>query len=116
MKLIPIGEMLRGPKILSARTQSCAARGFPGAIQRLSDCGAREVRVARGLPPASVNCKFLNVARWRSELDLATRKTMKELAISARAGPAESSPAGPNRAVVEHIRQMLRLTGSNTSA
>ena len=38
-----------------------------GAIQRLYDCGAREVHMRVACPPLAYNCKFLNFSRWRSE-------------------------------------------------
>ena len=63
-------------------------------------------------PPLAYNCKFLNFSPSRSELDLAARKAMKELAVGSEPDPAQYGRAGSekNCAMVERIRQMLRLS------
>ena len=56
-------------------------------IQRLYDCGADEIHMRPACPPLLYGCKFLNFSRSRSEMDLATRKAMRDLA------PARGSDA-----------------------
>jgi amidophosphoribosyltransferase len=112
MKLIPIGEIIRGKKMLFCEDSIVRGTQLRGAIQRLYDCGAREVHMRVACPPLAYSCKFLNFSRSRSELDLAARKAMKELAVGAEPDLRECVACGSekNRAVVERVRQMLRLS------
>ena len=112
MKLIPIGEIIAGKKMLFCEDSIVRGTQLRGAIQRLYDCGAREVHMRVACPPLAYSCKFLNFSRWRSELDLAARKAMKELAVGAEPDLRECVTCGSekNRAVVERVRQMLRLS------
>jgi len=112
MKLIPIGEIIRGKKMLFCEDSIVRGTQLRGAIQRLYDCGAREVHMRVACPPLAYSCKFLNFSRSRSELDLAARKAMKELAVGAEPDPRECTACGSEkyRAVVERVRQMLRLS------
>ena len=112
MKLIPISQIISGKKMLFCEDSIVRGTQLRGAIQRLYDCGAREVHMRVACPPLTYSCKFLNFSRWRSELDLAARKAMKELAVGAEPDLRECVTCGSekNRAVVERVRQMLRLS------
>jgi amidophosphoribosyltransferase len=112
MKLIPIGEIIRGKRMLFCEDSIVRGTQLRGAIQRLYDFGAREVHMRVACPPLAYSCKFLNFARPRSELDLAARKAMKELAVGVEPDLRECVTCGTekNRAVVERVRQMLRLS------
>jgi amidophosphoribosyltransferase len=112
MKLMPVGEIIRGRRMLFCDDSIVRGTQLRGAIQRLYDCGAREVHMRVACPPLAYNCKFLNFSRARSELDLAARKAMKELTVGGEPDLRECVTCGSekNRAVVECVRQMLRLT------
>jgi len=80
-------------------------------IQRLYDFGASEVHMRPACPPLIHACKFLNFSRSRSELDLAARKSIKELKESSP-DLSEFSKAGTDKykAMVGKIKERLRLT------
>jgi len=63
-------------------------------------------------PPLVFSCRFLNFSRSRSELDLAARKAIRELAGRDEACLAEYAQCGSRKycAMVERIRQQLGLT------
>lgn len=63
-------------------------------------------------PPLIFGCKFLNFSRSKSELDLATRKVIRDLEGDANARIEEYADPFSERhaAMVERIRQDLGLT------
>jgi len=112
MKLIPIPEMIRGLRLLFCEDSIVRGTQLKDTIQRLHDCGAREVHMRPACPPLIYGCKFLNFSRSKSELDLAARKAIKEAE-----GDAEKSPEGyadPRSekycVMVDRIRRRLNLT------
>ncbi|MBP7707782.1 MAG: amidophosphoribosyltransferase [Candidatus Aminicenantes bacterium] len=112
MKLIPIGEIIRGRKLLFCEDSIVRGTQLKDTIQRLYDAGAVEVHMRPACPPLAFGCKYLNFSRSRSELDLAARR-----AIGALEGPEfkrfeEYARAGTPRydAMVDWIAQTLSLT------
>jgi len=112
MKLIPIRELIQGQRLLFCEDSIVRGTQLKDTIQRLHDCGAREVHMRPACPPLVYGCKFLNFSRSRSELDLAARKAIKELDGSADADLAGFADAGSEQyaAMVERIRRRLNLT------
>jgi len=111
MKLIPIPELIRGQRMLFCEDSIVRGTQLKDTIQRLHDCGAKEVHMRPACPPLIYGCKFLNFSRSRSELDLAGRRAVKELE-GADADPAPyADPDGePHAAMVDRIRRRLNLT------
>jgi len=112
MKLIPIGEIIRGRRLLFCEDSIVRGTQLKDTIQRLYDAGAVEVHMRPACPPLAFGCKYLNFSRSRSELDLAARR-----AIGALEGPEfkrfeEYARAGTPRydAMVDWIAQTLSLT------
>jgi len=112
MKLIPIRELIRGQRMLFCEDSIVRGTQLKDTIQRLYDCGAREVHMRPACPPLVYGCKFLNFSRSRSELDLAARKAIKELEGAADKGlPAYAdSDSAQHAAMVERISNRLNLT------
>jgi len=112
MKLIPIRELVEGQRLLFAEDSIVRGTQLKDTIQRLYDCGAKEVHMRPACPPLVYSCKFLNFSRSRSELDLAARKAIQE--VEGRADRFLDEYADPDSerhaAMVERIRQRLRLT------
>jgi amidophosphoribosyltransferase len=81
-------------------------------VQRLYDCGASEVHMRPACPPLVYGCKFLNFSRSKSELDLAARKSIKELEGDADGHLEEYADPTSERhaAMVDRTRQRLGLT------
>ena len=112
MKLIPIKELIQGQRLLFCEDSIVRGTQLKDTIQRLYDCGAKEVHMRPACPPLCYGCKFLNFSRSRSELDLAARTAVKELEGEHPPCLAEYATFGSEkcRAMVDRIRQRLRLT------
>ncbi len=112
MKLIPIGELIRGKRVLFCEDSIVRGTQLKGTIQRLYDCGASEVHMRPACPPLVYGCKFLNFSRSKSELDLAARKSIKELDGNADEHLDEYADPTSERhsAMVDRTRQRLGLS------
>ena len=111
MKLIPIKDLIQGQRILFCDDSIVRGTQLKDTIQRLYDCGAREIHMRAACPPLVFGCKFLNFSRSKSEMDLAARRAIRELD-----GPevenlvAYASPgSGQHEAMVERVRNRLNL-------
>ncbi|MHC4550450.1 MAG: amidophosphoribosyltransferase [Planctomycetota bacterium] len=112
MKLIPIGELVRGSRMLFCEDSIVRGTQLQDTIRLLFEAGAREVHMRPACPPLVCACKFLNFSRSKSELDLAGRKAITELEPGNTPEIAEYAQAGspPYRAMVERVRRRLGLT------
>ncbi len=112
MKLIPVQELVQGQRLLFAEDSIVRGTQLKDTIQRLYDCGAREVHMRPACPPLVFTCKFLNFSQSRSELDLAARKAIEEIEGTADKFLDEyTDPHSKKYAMmVERIRERLRLT------
>ena len=112
MKLIPIAELIRGKRVLFCEDSIVRGTQLKDTIQRLYDCGASEVHMRPACPPLVYGCKFLNFSRSKSELDLAARKSIKELEGDADGHLDEYADPTSERhaAMVDRTRQRLGLT------
>ena len=112
MKLIPVQELVQGKRLLFAEDSIVRGTQLKDTIQRLYDCGAKEVHMRPACPPLVYGCKFLNFSRSRSELDLAGRKAIHEIEGTDDKFPDEyTDPDSEEHAVmVERIRKRLNLT------
>ena len=112
MKLIPIGELIVGQRLLFCEDSIVRGTQLRDIITRLYGYGAREVHMRPACPPLVFSCKFLNLSRSRSVLDLAGRKAILE--IEGDAGVALDEYANPKSEryarMVEVIRKHLGLT------
>ncbi len=112
MKLIPIRELIRGQRMLFCEDSIVRGTQLKDTIQRLYEYGAEEIHMRPACPPLVFGCKFLNFSRSRSELALAGRQAIKELAGDADkdlvtyANPDSDKYA----AMVDRISRRLNLT------
>jgi amidophosphoribosyltransferase len=112
MKLIPIQELIDGKRLLFCEDSIVRGTQLKDTIQRLYDCGAREVHMRPACPPLVHGCKFLNFSQSRSELDLAGRLAIQEIEgrhdthLDEYANPC----SGKYCAMVEKIRARLNLS------
>ncbi len=97
MKLIPIRELIDGKRILFCEDSIVRGTQLRDTIKRLYDAGADEIHMRPACPPLVYGCKFLNFSRSRSEMDLATRKAMRDARrpAGARTSPPTPAPARP---------------------
>lgn len=112
MKLIPIRELIDGKKILFCEDSIVRGTQLQDNIQILFDYGASEVHMRPACPTLIYPCDFLNFSSSRSILDLAGRKAIKELedADDKYLDEYAISSSEKNQAMVDRIRQRLRLT------
>jgi len=112
MKLIPIRELIDGKRLLFCEDSIVRGTQLKDTIQRLYDCGAKEVHMRPACPPLIYGCRFLNFSRSRSELDLAGRGAIQTLDPECKGCQAEyvNPDSEKFRRMVEVIRQRLNLT------
>ncbi|MES0445078.1 MAG: amidophosphoribosyltransferase [Desulfobacterales bacterium] len=112
MKLIPIRELIEGKKILFCEDSIVRGTQLQDNIQVLFDYGASEVHMRPACPTLIYPCDYLNFSASRSILDLAGRKAIKELedADDKYLDEYAISSSEKNQAMVDRIRQRLRLT------
>jgi amidophosphoribosyltransferase len=112
MKLIPIKELIEGQRLLFAEDSIVRGTQLQDTIQRLYDCGAREVHMRPACPPLVYGCKFLNFSRSKSVLALAGRKAIQQLEGDVDTFSEEYADCDSEkyRAMVEEIRERLNLT------
>jgi len=112
MKLLPIQELIQGKRLLFCEDSIVRGTQLKDTIQGLFDAGAREVHMRPACPPLVYGCKFLNFSRSKSELDLASRKAIRELEGDGDEDLAEYATAGSEKyeAMVDRIRLRLGLT------
>ena len=112
MKLIPIADLIKGQRLLFCEDSIVRGTQLKDTIQRLYDCGAREVHMRPACPPLVHGCKFLNFSQSRSELDLAGRRAIFELEGEDGKHLADYAVSGSemHQRMVDRIRQRLNLT------
>ncbi len=112
MKLVPIREFIQGQRLLFCEDSIVRGTQLKDTIQRLYDCGAREVHMRPACPPLVHGCKFLNFSRSKSELDLAARTAIREIEGDSPRDLQPYTQAGSEKhcLMVERIRQRLNLT------
>ena len=111
MKLIPIRELIRGKRLLFCEDSIVRGTQLKDTIQRLYDCGAREVHMRPACPPLIHGCKFLNFSRSKSVFDLAGRRAIRELGEGEEHLEEYADTASDRyAAMVERVQQRLGLT------
>ena len=79
MKLMPVKELIKDKKLLFCDDSIVRGTQLREAAEYLFDNGAKEVHIRAACPPLLYGCKYINFSRSRSNLDLITRRTIKEL-------------------------------------
>ncbi|MHB1454768.1 MAG: amidophosphoribosyltransferase [Saccharofermentanales bacterium] len=79
MKLIPINALVEGKRILFCDDSIVRGTQLKETAELLYAYNAKEVHIRPACPPLLYGCRYLNFSRSKSELDLITRQTIKEL-------------------------------------
>lgn len=79
MKLIPNRAMLEGKRIIFCDDSIVRGTQLRDNVKILYDYGAREVHMRIGCPPIIYSCPFIGFTASKSDLELATRRIIKEL-------------------------------------
>lgn len=78
MKLIPVQALIQNKKLLLIDDSIVRGTQLRETTEFLYQSGAKEVHVRPACPPLLYGCKYLNFSRSKSELDLITRRIIKE--------------------------------------
>lgn len=79
MKLIPVADLIRDKKLLLIDDSIVRGTQLGETTDFLYESGAREVHVRPACPPILYGCKYLNFSRSTSEMDLITRRVIRDL-------------------------------------
>jgi amidophosphoribosyltransferase len=112
MKLIPNQSVIKGKSGVFLDDSIVRGTQLKDNVKQLYSGGINEVHVRIACPPLIYPCEFLNFSRSRSNLDLATRRAIKELEGSENANLHEYADENSTKhaAMVKKIRENLNLT------
>ncbi len=113
MKLIPVKDLIEGKRLLLIDDSIVRGTQLRETTEFLYQSGAKEVHVRPACPPLLFGCKYLNFSRSTSELDLITRRVLKELEQEGRKIDLKLyvDPDTPEYAeMVGHIEKQLNFT------
>ncbi|MEG0365311.1 MAG: amidophosphoribosyltransferase [Coprobacillus sp.] len=79
MKLIPVQELIKDKSLLLIDDSIVRGTQLRETTEFLYESGAKEVHVRPACPPLLFGCKFLNFSRSSSEMDLITRRVVRDL-------------------------------------
>ena len=79
MKQIPVPELIEGKKLLFVDDSIVRGTQLQGTVEFLYASGAAEVHMRSACPPIMYGCKYLNFSRSTSDMDLLTRRTIREM-------------------------------------
>ena len=112
MKLIPNKALLRNRKVIFCDDSIVRGTQLRDNVKELFDAGIKAVHMRISCPPLIYPCEFLNFTSSKSELDLITRRVIKDLEgdhnTNLKAYATTDSPE--YKQMVEEIRKRLGLT------
>lgn len=79
MKLLPIQDLIDGKSLLLIDDSIVRGTQLRETTEYLFSSGAKEVHIRPACPPLLYGCKYLNFSRSTSEMELITRRVIKEL-------------------------------------
>lgn len=84
MKLIPVKDLINGKSLLLIDDSIVRGTQLRETTEFLYQSGAKEVHIRPACPPLLFGCKYLNFSRSTSEMDLITRRVLKEMEQEGR--------------------------------
>ena len=114
MKLIPVQPLIKDKKLLLIDDSIVRGTQLRETTDFLYQSGAKEVHIRPACPPLVFGCKYLNFSRSNSEMDLITRRVIKQLEgdnVSDETLKKYCDPDTPEyAAMLEEIRKQLHFT------
>ena len=114
MKLIPVDSLIRGKKLLLIDDSIVRGTQLGETSEFLYQSGAKEVHIRPACPPLMFGCPYLNFSRSSSELDLITRRIIKDREGGCVSDELLADYANPDsgnyREMMEEIRKRLNFT------
>lgn len=77
MKILPVHELIEGKKILLIDDSIVRGTQLRETAEFLYKSGAKEVHVRPACPPIMFGCKYINFSRSTSDMDLITRRIIR---------------------------------------
>ncbi len=84
MKLIPVHDLIQDKSLLLIDDSIVRGTQLRETTEFLYQSGAREVHIRPACPPLLYGCKYLNFSRSSSEMDLITRRVLKDMEHEGR--------------------------------
>lgn len=113
MKLIPVHDLIQDKKLLLIDDSIVRGTQLGETTEFLYQSGAKEVHIRPACPPLLYACKYLNFSRSSSEMDLITRRVLKEIENEGKTIDLKAY-VDPDTLehgdMVERIRQKLNFT------
>ena len=114
MKLIPVDALIRGKKLLLIDDSIVRGTQLGETSEFLYQSGAKEVHIRPACPPLMFGCPYLNFSRSSSELDLITRRIIKDREGGCVSDELLADYANPDsgnyKEMMEEIRKRLNFT------
>ncbi|MCQ2498609.1 MAG: amidophosphoribosyltransferase [Lachnospiraceae bacterium] len=79
MKLIPVQDLIENKSLLLIDDSIVRGTQLRETTEFLYQSGAKEVHIRPACPPLLFGCKYLNFSRSSSEMELITRRVIKEI-------------------------------------
>ena len=79
MKQIPVHEFIKDKKLLFVDDSIVRGTQLKETVDFLYDSGAKEVHMRSACPPIIYSCKYLNISRATSDMELIARRVILEL-------------------------------------
>ncbi|MGI6722260.1 MAG: amidophosphoribosyltransferase [Anaerovoracaceae bacterium] len=103
MKLVPVFQIIKNKKFVLIDDSIVRGTQLSETVAYLIENGAREIHVRSACPPIMYGCKYLNFSRSISDLELITRRCIRELEGMDEPGDAAANPAGFDNEVQSEI-------------
>lgn len=118
MKLIPNNALLYNKRAIFCDDSIVRGTQLRDNVKDLFDCGAKEVHVRISCPPLIYPCKFINFTASKSDMELITRRVIKDLEGDPNKDLDKYATTGSPQyeAMVEKIREQLGLTSLKFSS
>ena len=114
MKLIPVDSLIRGKKLLLIDDSIVRGTQLGETSEFLYQSGAKEVHIRPACPPLMFGCPYLNFSRSSSELDLITRRIIRDREGGCVSDELLADYANPDsgnyKDMMEEIRKRLNFT------
>lgn len=114
MKLIPVPTLIKDKSLLLIDDSIVRGTQLRETTDFLYQSGAKEVHIRPACPPLVYGCKYLNFSRSNSEMDLITRRIIRDKEgenVSADVLKQYTDPDNPKyKEMLEEIRKQLHFT------
>lgn len=114
MKLIPVPQLIKDKSLLLIDDSIVRGTQLRETTDFLYNAGAKEVHIRPACPPLVYGCKYLNFSRSNSELDLITRRIIRDKEgenVSQETLQKYCDPDSPEYAwMLEEIRKQLHFS------